>query len=171
MPSGEISLQNHKHPYEKLQNAFRINLRTGMLITPDGQFTIPLDKLDLTETYTDKEKGVVFQTDKEWRPIPLEILGSLGTHFKSIQKLRSEAEKQAGIMEKNMQGLLLAAQRTNDPSKIADAFELLETARAAWTTNKAEIVKEIQRVPANAERTHTHEGEAAKFWFKSKRCT
>ena len=122
-----------------------------MLITPDGQFTIPLDKLDLTETYTDKEKGVVFQTDKERRPIPLEILGSLGTHFKSIQKLRSEAEKQAGIMEKNMQGLLLAAQLTNNPNKIVNAFELLETARAAWTTNKAKIVKEIQRVPANAE--------------------
>ncbi len=149
MPDGNMSL-NQKIPYDKAKNAFRLNLRTGMLIMQDGQFTIPLNMLDLTETSTDKEKGTIFRTDKEWRPIPIEIIGSLNTHFKSMQGLRSEANTQAHNMETKMLDLLDAARLTNNPNAIADAFEVLDNARADLSTRKAEIVKDLQHVPANA---------------------
>ena len=101
-----------------------------MLIMQDGQFTIPLNMLDLTETSTDKEKGPMFRTDKEWRPIPIEIIGNLNTHFKSMQGLRSEANTQAHNMETKMLDLLDAARLTNNPNAIADAFEVLDNARS-----------------------------------------
>jgi hypothetical protein len=148
MPDGNVPL-NQKFSYDKLQNAFRINLRTGMLIMQDGQFSIPVNKLDFLETQTDPENGIVFYTNKEHRPIPLEILGSLNTHFKPIQVLRSKASNQADSMRKNMLDFLQAAQRTNDPTQIADAFAQLDSARAYFDTYKANIVKEIQHVPAN----------------------
>ena len=159
MPDGNVPL-NQKFSYDKLQNAFRINLRTGMLIMPDGQFSIPVSKLDFLETQTNPENGIVFYTNKEHRPIPLEILGSLNTHFKPIQGLRSKASNQADSMRKNMLDFLQAAQRTNDPTQIADAFAQLDSARAYFDTYKANIVKEIQHVPANDKSPRTHERAA-----------
>jgi hypothetical protein len=162
MPDGNISLEQ-KYPYEKAKNAFRINLNTRMLIMQDGQFAIPIDMLDFTETKIDKEIGTIFYTDKEHRPIAIEILGSLGTHFKSMQGLRSTARNQAYSMRKSILELLNAARHTNNPQEIFNAFAVLDTARADWTTNNAEIVKELQNVPKNAETLALMKGEQQNF--------
>jgi hypothetical protein len=147
------TMPDEQHPYdktispEKLKDTYRINLENMTCIVPDGQFAVPLKMLDFTETTVDPENGISFRIDKQWRLIPLKYLGNLNTFVNPMKELQAKASDLAITLKNESLDFLQEAHRTDDPTKIAEAFALIDSTQADLATDKAGLLAPLGRVP------------------------
>jgi hypothetical protein len=150
MPNGKISFDQTIDP-NKLKNTYRFNLEKMKLITPDNQFTVDLNTLDLTETIVDptRKNGISLRTDKEWRLIPLKFLGTMNTRMNALKDIQSDISYLGLNMKDGCLSYLKSAHASDDPTQSALAFKLIDSIKGNLDLDRSSASLKLSRIPKN----------------------